>query len=163
MKMDRKSHQRAMPRQRGQIGCGAAYERPRFGSGAPRLTRAALLFGVCFLLFGATFILPAPGFAQEETAKRGSIKGNVSLVNASQERSTSEGLSLQLEPLAGGSPSRTAATDAAGNYEFKDVPDGDYVLQLNAEGIEAFKAALHVQGGADLVQDISVKDRKSVV
>jgi hypothetical protein len=157
MKMDRKSHQRAMPRQRGQIGCGAAYERPRFGSGAPRLTRAALLFGVCFLLFGATFILPAPGFAQEETAKRGSIKGNVSLVNASQERSTSEGLSLQLEPLAGGSPSRTAATDAAGNYEFKDVPDGDYVLQLNAEGIEAFKAALHVQGGADLVQDISVK------
>src|SRR5580658_776364 len=156
IKMNGRNHQRAVPHERGQITCRAAYRRSRSGSGAPRLTRVALLLAVC-LLFGMAFLLPAPGFAQEGAAKLGSIKGSVSLVNAAQERSTSEGLSLQLAPLAGGSPSRTAATDAAGNYEFKDLTDGDYVLQLNAEGIEPFKATLHVQDGADLVQDISLK------
>jgi len=39
----------------------------------------------------------------------------------------------------------------------KDVADGDYVLQLNAAGIEPFKATLHVQSGLPIVQDISLE------
>jgi len=48
------------------------------------------------LLCGA--LLPA----QEATHKHGAVRGTVSLVNASQEPSTSEGLQLELTPLAEG-------------------------------------------------------------
>jgi hypothetical protein len=98
--------------------------------------------------------------AQETTQKRGEIKGTVSLVNQSNESkegSTPEGLVLELKPLAEGSPSLTTVTDGAGNYEFKDVPYGDYLLQLQREGFEPFAATLHVRSGASIVQNISVK------
>jgi hypothetical protein len=155
-KMNRRSQLRAVPRRRSRLDCGAVGLPSRSGSGGPRPTPLVLLFAVC-LLFGTTFVLTAPGFAQEATAKRGSVQGSVSLINASQERSAAEGLLLELKPLVSGASSITVATDAAGNYEFKDLADGDYVLQLNAAGIEPFKATLHVQGGAPIVQDISLK------
>jgi len=123
----------------------------------PRPTPLVLLFAVC-LLFGATFVLTAPGFAQDATAKRGSVKGRVSLINASQERSAAEGLLLELKPLASAASSITVATDAAGNYEFKDV--GRRRLRSSAQLPRASslsKATLHVQSGLPIVQDISLK------
>jgi hypothetical protein len=81
----------------------------------------------------------------------------VSLLDAFKERSTPEGLLLELTPTLDGSASLTAVTDGAGNYEFRDVADGDYVLQLNREGIQPFAVTLHVQNGTPIVQDISVE------
>jgi len=72
--------------------------------------------------------------AQEATEKRGTVKGTVSLANASEQGATPEGILLELQPLGEGSASRTAETDAAGNYEFRDVPDGDYLLRLQRDG-----------------------------
>jgi hypothetical protein len=77
---------------------------------------------------------------RETTRKRGETRGTVSIVNASQERSTPEGLILELKPVAAGSLS--AVTNAAGNYEFKDVAEGDYILRLQGEGLEPFTATL---------------------
>lgn len=95
--------------------------------------------------------------AQETAQKRCTVKGTVVLVNASQERSTSEGLLLELKPLAEGAASLSAVTDEAGNYEFKDVAHGDYILRLLTEGFEPFAATLRVQDGMSIVQNISVK------
>ena len=95
--------------------------------------------------------------AQEPSHTRCSVKGTVSLVNATQERSTSEGLLLELKPLAEGAGSLSAITDEAGNYEFKAVADGDYLLRLQAEGFEPFTATIHLRGGASVIQNISVK------
>jgi Carboxypeptidase regulatory-like domain len=95
--------------------------------------------------------------AQEATQKHGVVRGTVSLVNASQEPSTSEGLQLELKPLAEGAASLSAVTDEAGNYEFKDVADGDYSLRLLAEGFEPFTATVHVRDGASTFQNISVR------
>ncbi len=95
--------------------------------------------------------------AQETTVKQGSVKGTVSIVNAAEERSTPEGIPLELSPLTDGSASLAAVTDAGGNYEFKDVPVGDYLLQLQREGFEPFTATLHVRDGTSIVQDISLK------
>jgi len=95
--------------------------------------------------------------AQEPSHTRGSVKGTVSLVNADEERSTSEGLLLELRPLAEGAASLSAVTDESGNYEFKDVTDGDYVLRLEVEGFEPFTATIHVRDGASIIQNISVK------
>ena len=111
--------------------------------------RIALL--VAMLLCGAH--LPA----QEATHKQGAVRGTVSLVNASQEPSTSEGLQLELKPLAESAVSLSAVTDAVGNYEFKDVGDGDYILRLEAEGFEPFTATIRVRDGASIIQNISVK------
>ncbi len=122
---------------------------------------ATAQFLVSVTLLAAMLLCAARLPAQETTQKRGVIKGNVSLADPanseSKESSTTEGLVLELKPLAEGSPSLTAVTDAAGNYEFKDVPDGDYFLQLLRDGFEPFSATLHVQGGASIVQNISVK------
>jgi hypothetical protein len=108
-------------------------------------------------LLGAMLLGTVRVPAQETSQKRGTVKGTVSLVNESQEPSTSEGLMLELKPLAEGAASLSAITDEAGNYEFKDVADGDYLLRLQAEGFEPFTATLHVRDGASVIQNISVK------
>src|SRR5260370_31658394 len=120
-----------------------------FHNTAHWVVRIALL--VAMLLCGAR--LPA----QEATHKHGTVRGTVSLVNASQEPSTSEGLMLELKPLAEGAGSLSAITDEAGNYEFNDVADGDYTLRLQAEGFEPFTATIRVRDGASIIQNISVK------
>jgi hypothetical protein len=95
-------------------------------------------------LLGAMLLCGARLPAQEAAHKHGAVRGTVSLVNASQEPSTSEGLQLELKPLAEDAVSLSAVTDKAGNYEFKDVRDGDYILRLEAEGFEPFTAAIRV-------------------
>jgi hypothetical protein len=120
-----------------------------FHNTAPWVVRIALL--VAMLLCGAS--LPA----QEATHKHGEVRGTVSLLNASQEPSTSEGLQLELKPLAESAVSLSAVTDAVGKYEFKDVRDGDYILRLEAEGFEPFTATIRVRDGASIIQNISVK------
>ena len=108
-------------------------------------------------LLGAMLLCASRLPGQETAPKRGTVKGTVSLVNASQEPSTSEGLLLELKPLAEGAASLSAVTDEAGNYEFEDVADGDYLLRLQAEGFEPFTTTLHVEDGASIIQSISVR------
>ena len=67
-------------------------------------------------MLGAMLLCAARVPAQETSQKRGTVKGTVSLVNASQEPSTSEGLLLELKPLTEGAASLSAVTDEAGNY-----------------------------------------------
>jgi hypothetical protein len=108
-------------------------------------------------LLGAMLFCGARLPAQEATHKHGAVRGTVSLVNASQESSTSEGLQLDLKPLPESAVSLSAVTDAAGNYEFKDVGDGDYILRLAVEGFEPFTATIRVRDGASISQNISVR------
>jgi hypothetical protein len=126
-----------------------ARETPAFSNSSRSVVRIVLLGA---MLLGAVRVP-----AQETSQKRGTVKGTVSLVNASQEPSTSEGLLLELKPLAEGAASLSAVTDEAGNYEFKGVAGGDYLLRLQAEGFEPFTTTLHVQDGASIIQNISVK------
>src|SRR5260370_16513756 len=120
-----------------------------FHSAAHWVVRIALL--------GAMLLCGASLRAQGATHKPGAVRGTVSLVNTSQEPSTSEGLQLELKPLAESAVSLLAVTDAVGNYEFRDVGDGDYILRLEAEGFEPFTATIHVRDGASIIQNISVK------
>ena len=108
-------------------------------------------------MLGAALLCAAGVTAQETSQKRGTVKGTVSLVNASQEPTGSEGLVLELKPLAEGVASLSAVTDEAGNYEFRDVAGGDYLLRLQAEGFEPFTATLQVRDGESITQNISVK------
>ena len=148
-----------------EAGCflGARKKSMGFGclvSGSKLTTRGASLKTsrhAVVIFLAAMLALAGHARAQEATPKRGSIKGTLSLRNASQEHAAPAGLLLELKPLAGGSPSLTAATDAAGNYEFEDVALGDYILELNREGIQRFSATVHVQDGTPIVQDIPVK------
>jgi len=125
------------------------WETRTFSDSVRRLVGVALLSA----MLSCAMRLPA----QETSQKRGTVKGTVSAVNASQEPSTSEGLVLELKLLAEGAASLSAVTDEAGNYEFEDVPDGDYLLRLQAEGFEPFTATIHLRGGASIIQNISVK------
>src|SRR5215467_5894582 len=110
-----------------------------------------------FCLSALTLFCPTCLPAQKTTQKHGEVKGTVLLVNASGQSSTSEGLLLELQSSIEVLASLSAVTDAEGNYKFLDVPDGDYVLQLKAEGFEPFTAIVHVRSGAPAVQNISVK------
>jgi hypothetical protein len=108
-------------------------------------------------LLGAMLLCGARSPAQEATHKHGAVRGTVTLLNASQEPSMSEGLMLELKPLVEGAASLSAVTDEAGNYEFRDVVDGDYLLRLQAEGFEPFNATIRARDGASVIQNISVK------
>jgi hypothetical protein len=112
---------------------------------------------VSIALLGAMLLGAVRVPAQETSQKRSTVKGTVSLVNGTPERSRLEGLMLELKPLAEGAGSLSAITDEAGNYEFNDVADGDYTLRLQAGGYEPFTATLHVRGGASVIQNISAK------
>ena len=107
-------------------------------------------------LFGAT-ILPSMALSQETAPKHATVKGVVSLVNATQEREKPEGVAVELKPAAGRAASLTAITDEAGFYEFQDVTDGDYLLRVEQEGFEPFTATIHLQGGIPVVQNIGLK------
>src|SRR5258708_36415709 len=87
-------------------------------------------------LLGAMLLCAARLPAQQTTQKRAAVKGTVSLVNASQERSTPEGLLLELKPLTEGRASLSAVTDEAGDYESKDGADVEYSLTVPTEGIQ---------------------------
>src|SRR5258708_37868294 len=97
-------------------------------------------------LLGAMLLCAVRLPGQETTQKRGAVKGTVSLVNASQERSTPEGLLLELKPLTEGRASLSAVTDQAGDYEIKDGSDGDYIFLLPTQGIEPFNAKFPLRG-----------------
>src|SRR5260370_39281444 len=104
------------------------------------------------MFVGATTLLASAGLVgtmllcaarlpgQETTQKRGAVKGTVSLVNASQERSTPEGFLLELKSLAEGAASLSAVPDEAGNVGFKEGGDGEYILEPQKESIEPFAA-----------------------
>src|SRR5260370_21010395 len=81
--------------------------------------------------------------AQEPSHTRGSVKGTVSLVNASQEPSTSEGLQLELKPLAEGAASLSAITDEPRNYQFKAAAESGEFLRLSSATFPALKTPTH--------------------
>jgi hypothetical protein len=124
---------------------------------AARALSTAARIPVSIFLLVAMLLCGVPLAAQETDQTRGVIKGTVSVLNQANVSSAPEGLLLELKPLANGSLSFTAVTGATGNYEFKDVPEGDYLLQFKPEGFEPFTATLHVRDGEPIVQDISVK------
>jgi hypothetical protein len=109
------------------------------------------------LLLLAPILLPPHLSAQDAPQKRGSVKGAVKLADASLNGASTEGLLLQLKPASEGSPVLSTATDAEGNYEFKDVANGDYRLLFEKEGFEPLSIKLHVENGGSIVQDISLK------
>src|SRR5258708_18769746 len=92
------------------------------GRGCYNAALCIVSFGLLWAMLVCASRLPA----QETTHKRGAVKGTVAVVNASQERSTPEGLSVQLQPVAEGSGSVSAGTEAEANYELKDKCGGDY-------------------------------------
>src|SRR6266446_4854691 len=74
----------------------------------PCETRTIFSLSSCVVriaLLGAMLLCASRLPGQETAPKRGTVKGTVSLVNASQEPSTSEGLLLELKPLAEGAAS----------------------------------------------------------
>jgi hypothetical protein len=124
--------------------------------GARRFSDAARLL-VSVALLAVKLLCSAGLLAQETPQKRGGVKGTVSLVTESNEPPKAEGLLVELKPVGGGASSLTTVTDDSGHYEFKDVPAGGYVLQVQIEGFEPFSVTVQVADGSPLVQNISVK------
>jgi hypothetical protein len=123
---------------------------------ARRFSDAACLL-VSVVLLAVKLLCAADLMAQETPQKRGGVKGTVTLVTESSEPPKAEGLLLELKPVTPGTSAFTAVTDETGNYEFKDVPAGAYVLQVQIEGFEPYSVTVRIADGSSIVQDISVK------
>ena len=114
--------------------------------------RNAAMFSVI-----ATLLLVTQVSAQEAGAKRGIVKGIVSLEDGTQELVTPEGIALELKPMMDGLAPATAVTDAEGNFEFTNLADGKYVLQLLGDGFEPFTATVRIENGSTVTQNVLVK------
>jgi hypothetical protein len=110
---------------------------------------------IFFVIATLLFVAQVP--AQEVGAKRGSVKGIVSLESGTLEHATPEGIALELKPLTNGSAPTTAITDAGGNFEFPGLADGEYVLHLLGDGLEPFTATVRIEDGATVAQNVLVK------
>src|SRR5260221_12115194 len=113
------------------------------GRGCYNAALCIVSFGLLWAMLVCASRLPA----QETTHKRGAVKGTVAVVNASQERSTPEGLSVQLKPVAEGSVALSAVTDAGGKYEFKDGGGGGYGFWPEGETVGTFETRPPRWGG----------------
>jgi len=105
----------------------------------------------------ATLLFVAQVSAQEASAKRGAVKGIVSLESGTREHATAEGIALELKPLTNGSAPMTTVTDAGGNFEFTGLADGEYVLRLPGDGFEPFTATVRIADGATVAQNVLAK------
>jgi hypothetical protein len=105
----------------------------------------------------ATLLFVAQVSAQEAGAKRGAVKGIVSLESGTLEHATPEGIALELKPLTNGSAPTTVVTDAGGNFEFTGLADGEYVLHLLGDDFEPFTATVRIEDGATVAQNVLVK------
>ena len=112
---------------------------------------AAIFFVIATLLFVAQVA------AQEAGAKRGTIKGIVSMGSGTLEHATPQGIALELKPLTNESDPTTAITDAGGNFEFTGLADGEYVLHLLGDGFEPFTATVRIEDGATVTQNVLAK------
>src|SRR5215467_82490 len=111
--------------------------------------------GIFFVI--ATLLFVTQVSAQEAGAKRGTVKGIVSLKSGTLEHATPEGIALRLKPLTKGPALTTVITDGGGNFEFTGLADGEYVLQLLGDGFEPFTATVRIEDGATVAQNVLVK------
>src|SRR5258708_15164471 len=112
------------------------------GRGCYNAALCIVSFGLLWAMLVCASRLPA----QETTHKRGAVKGTVAVVNASQERSTPEGLSVQLKPVAEGSVALSAVTGAEGEYQFKDLAEGGYVFWARGGSFRTIPAPPYLRG-----------------
>src|SRR5215471_5537557 len=117
-----------------------------------KTTRNAVIFFVI-----ATLLFVTQVSAQETGAKRGAVKGIVSLKGGTLERAKLEGIALELKPLTNGSSPTAVITDAGGNFEFTCLADGEYALHLLGDGFEPFTATVRIEDGATVAQNVLVK------
>ena len=91
--------------------------------------------------------IPALAFAQSVTGIQGHI--------ADQRKASVAGAEVSLRSRSGAQ--FVALTDDNGDYRFKGLPAGDYVIEVQAKGFAVFTSkALHLERGQALANDIEL-------
>ncbi len=132
--------------------------------GAGRTLRGVLLIAI--------FLCAIPGFAKQAATSGQSLPASVSgKVSAATGRNVTNNLGGITVKLAGTAPisaARITVTDAEGHYEFTHLAPGSYNLEAGVEGFEAWMAAVTLEAGQTLTEDIplqisSVEERIEVL
>jgi hypothetical protein len=121
--------------------------------GALYLLRGALLF--------ATLIWAMPGFAQQPgtaiQAGSGSVSGKVTATTGQKTTNNLAGITVKLMGTAPGSASKTTVTDFEGRYVFARLVPGTYNLEARVEGFQPWTAAVTLEPGQVITQDVALQ------
>ena len=128
------------------------------GSTAGRVTldampRAAALFVVLAATIPAFGQGPRPNSEKPQT---GSIHGTIS---TKQENASSDlsGINVKLSAVPPEGDVRSADTDEAGRYEFKEVHPGKYTISVSQQGFKSVTKTVSVAPGQAAVQDFALE------
>lgn len=109
---------------------------------------AALLSLLSIIVFsGAASAQPAPGVT-------GILRGAVATVAPDGQSYNVPGASLKLKAPA---QSLDAVSDEEGNYQFTNLPPGDYTLEATVQGFKTASKAITIRAGETSVEDIKLE------
>ena len=94
--------------------------------------------------------------AGNEEPRLGSIQGNLTTTQDNAATGLA-GLTLKLVAETQGGTLATADTDDAGNFEFKNVRPGSYVVSISQQGFKPYTKAVSVASGQAVALDIRLE------
>src|SRR5467141_3411909 len=86
----------------------------------------------------------------------GTIQGIVTVLGQQAEPSVLEGIRVELGESSQDSQLLTTLTDAAGHYEFTQLPAGTYTLRVNQQGFKPFAETISLNANETSVVGIAL-------
>src|SRR5579884_1487788 len=93
-----------------------------------------------------TALLIAAGFILNGATGRGDLHGVVSIVDMQQHATPLEGVQITLTPDGQPDQKLSAVTDGEGHYQFGQLSEGAYRLEVNADGFKPFSSDVTIRG-----------------
>jgi len=121
---------------------------------APKQMLSVLLAFALSVAIGAARTRTTQGKLPQSSG--GTIQGIVTVLGQQAEPSALEGIRVELGESSQDSQLLTTLTDAAGHYEFTQLPAGTYTLRVNQQGFKPLAETISLNSNQSSVVDIAL-------
>lgn len=111
--------------------------------------------------------LPGPALMRAQSANGpdsslpGSIQGTVTFLDKGEPESL-PGVTVRLSPATATSPSLSTTTNSEGVYQFAELPEDTYTLEVSLNGFQSQTGTVQLTNGALIVRNFGLRIAASV-